>query len=379
MLTERRGINRRNLMRGAVSIGGLSLVGGGLAACGGSPTADAKISANLDEIIELAKEEGKVHLIAYPDNWANYGKHFEAFTKKYGIEVEVSNPSGSSAEEIQAVKSLKGQRDQPDVLDIGYTFTDIAINDGLLEAYKPTTWDTIPDDLKHADGLWVAAYYGVIEFAVNTANVPMPRTFEDLLEPEYRGTVALAGDPREGALDIAAVMSASLSMGGAPDNIEPGIDFFAKMKEIGNLTSVPSVISGLSTQEASVSFDWNYNIPGSRAELAKAGVEIETSVPEGGAFGNYYAQPVTTEAPQGNAGRLWIEWLNSDEGAEIYAQSGAVPGRYLTLAEEGKLSPEAIAALPDAALLSDIEIGTIENGEKAAKLISEQWGVKVAG
>ena len=40
--------------------------------------------------------------------------------------------------------------------------------DGLLQPYKVSTWDTIPDSAKDADGYWYGDYYGVLAFEVNT-------------------------------------------------------------------------------------------------------------------------------------------------------------------------------------------------------------------
>nr|VDG64672.1 2-aminoethylphosphonate ABC transporter substrate-binding protein [Streptococcus thermophilus] len=103
------------------------------------------------------------------------------------MKVAVDSPDASSAEELQAVQNLKGQDSQPDVLDIGYSFTNPAIDQGLVEPFKPSTFDEIPDDFKDPEGKWVSAYYGVIEFGVNTKKVKdVPKTFKDLLDPKYK-------------------------------------------------------------------------------------------------------------------------------------------------------------------------------------------------
>ena len=59
-----------------------------------------------------------------------------------------------------------------------------------------STWDSIPDSIKDPDGNWCGDYYGVLTFETNTAIVPNPpKDWSDLLKPEYKGQVALAGDP----------------------------------------------------------------------------------------------------------------------------------------------------------------------------------------
>lgn len=349
------------------------------AACGSAGETDpAAIGSTIEEIAANAKEEGEVRLIAYPETWANYAGHFSEFEAKYGVDVVVDSPDASSAEELQAVQNLKGQDSQPDVLDIGYSFTNAAIDQGLIEPYKPSNFDDIPDNLKDPEGNWVGAYYGVLSIGVNKDLVEnVPKTFEDLKKPEYAGKIALPGDPRQGASSIATVFAASLANGGDLDNIQPGIDYFAELKELGNLTTVSDAASGMTTGEAAIIFDWNYNWLGREEQLKADGVNFEYSVLEDGVFGNYYAQPVTINSPQPNAARLWVDWLTSDEGAEQYALGGAVPARFNQLAEEGKLSDEALASLPDPEIVAKVELPTPEQGDAANQVIAAEWASKV--
>ena len=64
--------------------------------------------AKLSDIVAAAKKEGKLNVIALPPDWANYGEIISTFSKKYGIPIDNANPNGSSADENQAVRSLKG-------------------------------------------------------------------------------------------------------------------------------------------------------------------------------------------------------------------------------------------------------------------------------
>ncbi|WP_426988753.1 ABC transporter substrate-binding protein [Pseudarthrobacter sp. Y6] len=372
-------VSRRNILRGLIGTAGLVAAGGSLAACGGSAASSAAgtVGANLEEIIKLAKQEGRVQLIACPESWANYKGHFQAFKAKYGVDTPVDSPDASSAEELQAVKNSKGQSSQPDVIDVGYSFTQPAVDQGLIEAYKPTTFEQTPAELRDSNGMWVGAYYGVLSIGVNTNNVEMPRSFKDLLDPKYKGKIALPGDPRKGATSMATVFAATLANGGSLDDVTAGIEFFARLAKSGNLVSVTSVASALSTGQASVLFDWNYNFLGIEEEMKRSGVALQTAILPDGVFGNYYAQPVTIQSPRPNAARLWIEWLNSDEGAEQFALGGAVPARYAQLKKDGKLSQQALSKLPPADVLAGIRFPSIEQGAKAGKTITDQWSQKV--
>ena len=65
-----------------------------LTACGG-----------MDALVKAAQKEGKLNVITLPRDWANYGEAMDLFTKAFGIKITDDNPDGSSAYEIQTVKT----------------------------------------------------------------------------------------------------------------------------------------------------------------------------------------------------------------------------------------------------------------------------------
>ena len=108
----------------------------------------------MDQLIAAAQAEGELNVIALPPDWANYGTMIETFAEKYGIEVNSAQPDASSQDEINAANQLRGQERAPDVFDLGGA---VALrNTDLFALYKVATWDDIPDELKHPDGLWVS-------------------------------------------------------------------------------------------------------------------------------------------------------------------------------------------------------------------------------
>ncbi len=161
-----------------------------------STLAFAEPSADL---IAAAKKEGTLTTIALPHNWCGYGDVIAGFKAKYGLDVNELNPDAGSGDEIEAIKANKGNKgpQAPDVIDVGLSFGPTAKADGLLMPYKVSTWDSIPDTAKDADGAWYGDYYGVLSFVVNTDIVKnVPKDWDDLKKPEYANSVAFAGDPR---------------------------------------------------------------------------------------------------------------------------------------------------------------------------------------
>ena len=344
-----------------------------------SAAAGAECGTTIEEIAAKAKEEGKVNLIALPDTWANYRGIIDSFVEKYGIEAPVMNPDASSADELTAVETLRGQPDMPEVLDIGPSFVEQAKAAGYLESYKPVVWDEIPESLKGEDGTWVGSYYGVLAIATNATIQPnVPKTWADLKKPEYKGQVTINGDPREAGAAFAAVVAAALANGGSFDDVMPGIEYFAELKKLGNLQTIDVTEAAVLSGEVPIALDWTYNFPGLRPALEEAGFDFQVIVPSDGVYGGYYAQSVVTEAPHPCAARLWLNHLVSDEGALGYLEGGAIPARYAALLEKGLISDEIAANLPPAETIAAIQFPTQEQVDKAKALITEQWGPMVA-
>jgi putative spermidine/putrescine transport system substrate-binding protein len=295
------------------------------------------------------------------------------------MEAPVANPDASSADELTAIKTLKGQGDMPDAIDVGPSFASEAVKGGLVTAFKPSTWDEIPDALKDPDGHWVGAYYGIMAIATNTSIVKSaPASFKDLLDKQYSHKVALNGDPREAGAAFAAVMAASLANGGSFDDITPGIEYFAKLKKSGNLLPVQVTEASVLSGETPIVLDWTYNFPGLKPKLAEAGVTMKVNVPTDGVYGSYYAQSVVAGSPHPNAAKLWIEHLVSDKGALGYLEGGAIPARYSALLKAGKVPADLKKSLPSQDLIDKITFPAQAQIDKAKATLTAKWGPMVA-
>jgi putative spermidine/putrescine transport system substrate-binding protein len=339
----------------------------------------ANCGTTVDEIATAAKAEGQVNLIALPDTWANYKGILDSFKSKYGIKAPVANPDASSADELTAIETLRGQPDMPEVVDVGPSFTSQMIDKGYAETYKPTVWDEIPDNLKDPDGKWVAAYYGVLSIASNTTLVKNPpQTWADLKKPEYKGQVTINGDPREAGAAFAAVMAASLANGGSFDDIMPGIQFFADLKKAGNLQQIDVTEAAVLSGDVPIALDWTYNFPALQTALQDAGFAMQVVVPSDGVYGGYYAQSVVTQAKHPCAARLFLEDLVGDDGALGYLQGGAIPARFAALEAAGKITEDLKKNLPTADVIAKVTFPTQAQTDAAKKILADNWGPMVA-
>ena len=325
-----------------------------------------------------AKAEGTLTTIALPHDWCNYGEAIETFKTKYGLEVNELDPNAGSGDEIEAIKANKDNPGPaaPDVVDVGLAFGPTSKAEGLLENYKVATWDTIPDDAKDPDGAWYGDYYGVLSFEVNTAVVAnVPKDWADLLKPEYKGQVALAGDPRTSSQAIQAVHAASLANGGSLDDATKGLEFFKQLNDAGNFVPIIATSATIAAGETPIAIRWTYNALANRdTTAASGGPAIEVVVPSSVRFAGVYVQGISAFAPHPNAAKLWEEFLYSDEGQNIWLKGYCHPIRYENLVETNAVPAEQLAKLPD---VEGAVFPTLEQLDTAKTLITGQWDAVV--
>ncbi|WP_369269833.1 ABC transporter substrate-binding protein [Streptomyces sp. R11] len=382
-----------SLPRTAARSGALAVVAAlALSACGAAPdnastSADGKSAATatsaeefggIDKLVEAAKKEGTLHAIALPRDWANYGALIDGFQKKYGIKVEVENPDGSSQDEINAVTSRKGQDRAPDVLDLGSSFAISAAQQGLLAPYKVEAFADIPEGQKDAQARWFNDYGGYISIGCDAKRVKeCPKTFADLLKPQYKGQVALNGNPTKSGSAFGGVYAAALANGGSFDDIQPGLDFFAKLKKNGNYTPVESTPATVEKGETPISIDWDYLNAGYAEEFKSKGVDWQVSVPSDGQFSQYYSQAINKDAPHPATARLWQEYLYSTEGQNLWLKGYARPALMTAMEKAGTLDKTAAAKLPEVSGTPSFPTEAQQN--KAKTVLGQGWAKAVSG
>ena len=281
-----------------------------------APTVDP-----VQAMVEAAKTEGTIVSYGLPDDWVNYGGIWKIYESAYGI---THADTDMSSGEILA--ALKVEKDKPvaDITDLGYNFAKVINDDSLSTPYKNKFWDEIPDYAKDADGRWSAAYWGAIAFTVNADIVKnVPQTWEDLLKDEYKDTVCMK-DPRKSATANMVVLGAAYGHGGSETNVQPGLDFFKKMKDNGILRPVAPSTSAIQKGECPISLFWDFDGLSKKKDL---GMNLAIVIPSDGTVAGLYVQFMTAGAPHPNAAKLMLELEYSDEGQLAYANGFVHPIR----------------------------------------------------
>jgi putative spermidine/putrescine transport system substrate-binding protein len=350
--------------------------------------AEMAVAEPMDRLVAAAQKEGQLSVIALPRDWCGYGVMIDSFKAKYGLTVNELRPNAPSADELKAIRANRsGSSPQaPDVIDVGLSFGPSAKKDGLLQPYKVSTWGTIPDTAKDADGYWYGDYYGVLAFEINADIVKkVPVDWSDLLAPEYRNLVALAGEPHRSNQAIQGVFAAGLSTanGSADRAADQGLKFLADLHGKGNLLPVAGNGDTLAKGATPILIRWDYLALGDRDRF-EGNPNIEIVVPRTGVVAGIYIQAISAFAPHPNAAKLWMEYLYSDEGQLTWLNGYCHPIRFKDLMSNKKVPVKLLENLPQ----GESDTGdynaffpTLEQQEKAKEIITNGWdavvGVKV--
>ena len=352
----------------------LAAMPAGAAASKAATAKSASEVGGLAGLIKLAKAEKELNVIALPRDWANYGEMIDTFSKKYGIKINSQNPDGSSADELAAAKTLKGQSRQPDVVDVGVAFAVQGAEEGVWAPYKVATWNDIAADAKETNGLWYYDYGGYIAIGYDAKRVSVPpKSFKDLLNPRYKGQVALNGNPAKANAAFSAVYASSIANGGGLQDITKGLDFWANMKKAGNFIPVEATPATVQSGQTPITLDWDY-LQAKYSKDSAGKVDWKLVVPSDAVFFGGYAQAIVKNSPHPAAARLWQEFIYSDEGQNIYLKGGARPIRLPAMVKKGTANKTAIKSLPATPKGATATYPSLDDVVTAKSLVASLWG-----
>jgi putative spermidine/putrescine transport system substrate-binding protein len=338
-----------------------------------------KIANVPQDLVTACKSEGMLTIIATPPDWANYGEIFADFQLTSGVKINSLDPNAGSADELAAIEANKGNTgpQAPDIVDVGYAYGAKGIAAGLYQPYKVSTWDKIPDTLlglpaKDPTGLWIGGYYGVMAIIVNTAVVQnVPANWSDLLKPEYKGQVALAGDPRTSNQATMAVVAAALANNGSLDNAQPGLDWFNQLNQAGNFVPVISKVGTIAQGATPIALFWDYNAFG-YIDAWKGNPPATVFYPSP-TVASMYVQAISAYAPHPNCAKLWMEVLHSDEGQLAWMKGYAHGVQQADLEARGVIPADLAAKLPASSAFASAVSPSPAQLTAALDLIKAGW------
>jgi len=277
---------------------------------------EIRLASKGEKIMKMAKERVVIQYDCIP-NYANWGEVTQTYALKTGVRIP-PDMKGSSA----ALAALEAEKSNPQA-DCAYYSGAIgfqAAQKDLHAAYKPAGWDQIPESLKDPDGKWFTVHTATIAFIVNKPALngkPVPRTWDDLLKPDYKGMIAY-DDPTWGGTSFTMVYGLNVLKGGSSTDFKPGLDYFTKLDD--NILNYPrdSIYNDVLRGEIPIWINADGN--GLKMKYIDGG-DIEVVIPKDGSVSMPLVMGMVKGAPHEDRVKEYLDWLLTEQAQSIFAKS----------------------------------------------------------
>lgn len=240
----------------------------------------------------------------------------QEFEAKYGITVNyVRMSSGESLARLQAEKD----NPQFDIWWGGPIDSFVAAKgDGLLEAYDSPNYANLidPVKMKDVDNYWVGIYVGTLGFATNkdwlAANpgVEPPKSWDDLLKPEFKGQVMVAHPSSSGTSYTA--LATVLQIRGEEAGWEYLKKYAGQMAQYTKSGAAPAKFVGQG--EAAVAIVFSHDIVN---EIENNKMPLVLTFPEEGTGYEIGGMGLIKGAKNTQAAKLWFDWALTPEAQAL--------------------------------------------------------------
>lgn len=265
-----------------------------------------------------------------PPEWADWASQIKAIKAKTGVTVPPDNKNSG-----QSLAQLVAEKGSPvaDVTYLGVTFAIQAKKDGVVAEYKPKGWDDIPEGLKDPQGHWFTIHSGTMGFMVNVDALkgkPVPKTWADLLKPEYKGLVGYL-DPASAFVGYVGAVAVNQALGGSLDNFGPGIDYFKALQKNEPIVPKQTAYARALSGEIAILLDYDFNAY--RAKY-KDKANVQFVIPAEGTVVVPYVMSQVANAPHKDNAHKVLDFVLSDEGQAIWANAYLRPVRSITMPKD---------------------------------------------
>jgi ABC-type Fe3+ transport system substrate-binding protein len=283
----------------------------------GASSHAAEISSDL---IAKAKQEGEV--VYYTDLIVDQIVRplASAFEAKYGIKVSFAR-ADSQVNILKMLNEQKAGRVMSDLFGLN-TGLEVLIAAGAARQFTTANGEELPARYRDPDHYWVSSHLFVITPALNTDLVPVaqrPRSYEDLLAPYWKDKMVWKPNDLTGAPGF--IGNVLISMGE-----ERGMDYLRKLSR-QSIKSVNASARAVLDQVIAGEYSLSLQILDHHAAIsARKGapvdwVRLSPATVSPGLVG------MTARGPHPNAGLLFVEFMTSKEGQQIFQKADYLPAR----------------------------------------------------
>lgn len=338
------------------------------------------MAEDLTSIIAEAPREGALNLAGFSRGECSFDRVIDSFAQKYpAIKVTELMPEASSGEQLAVLRETGANSGPmvPDVVQLDYLSGPLAKQEGLFQPYIAENLNELPlaaYDVEYGDRHWSGAYFYVPAMLVNTDAVPnLPKSWADLLKPEYAGQIAFAADPTTSPIATMAVLSAGRSLDSSGTNAASlGLDHFATIAKAGNLAPMIGNADTVASGETPIL------ILSDADALAIRDAKVDTAplqvvIPMKGAIADIHIMAISAAAPHPNAAKLWFEHFYSSVTQTELLRGDCHPILWADLADWDLVPEEFTVGKPSNLIYSIAHFPSFDDRSEAAALVASNW------
>lgn len=280
------------------------------------------LGASKEDLVEGAKREGEVVLYASM-NLGEANTMISKFEDRYPFLKVKLNRTGSEKLLTKVLTEARAKKTFADVIQTVEFSMHIFNRKGILGRYIPPANSLYPKEFKE-EGYWATVYYHPYVLAYNTRLVSpamLPRTYEDLLDPKWKGKMMMEGTKADWFAGMLQIMGR-----------ENGLKYMRALSKqeptqrVGHELLAQLVAAGEGLLDI--------NIPSSSVDrLKERGAPIDWT-----ALGPVPAVMVgigvSSQAPHSHAAKLYVDFVLSREGQKLIQGFGRLSARSDLAAEQ---------------------------------------------
>ncbi len=255
-----------------------------------------------------------------------YGPWFKAMFDYYGWTDcnRINNDLGTN----EVIAAYEAEKNNPQVViaDIGMISGPMAAEAGVTLKYTPVGSEFVPPEYREPGGGWIGSVVGAVGFVVNLEAVPYaPKTWADLLKPEFKGKIN-PRDPSGGGTGYMTFLAANQGLGGKPGDLTKAYDFFTEIRDNGNQYNGPCDIPNQERGECAIKFQYDFfGMSEGVAAMKKKGIKTAFIIPQDGSIWAPSALVANRYTDKVDLAKAILDFSMTDEAANAWASTYAHP------------------------------------------------------
>jgi len=276
------------------------------------------IAIALGPLLSACGTDGRQTLVIYSPHGKEMLQEYEAAFEALQPEVDVQWIDMGGQDVYDRVRTERNNPQASLWWGGASTTLDRAADEGLLEAYRPSWSEAVPEHARHPAHFWYGTYFTPEVITYNTRTLDsteVPRSWDELLDDRWHDRI-LIRYPLASAT-MRTIFGALIMR---QPSVEAGYEWLAKLdRNVKTYTADPTQLYlRLAREEGDLSL---WNMPDTYIQADVNGYPFEAVIPEEGTPVLTDGIAIVANAPSPGAARTFYEFITTDSALVHQAHS----------------------------------------------------------